>query len=102
MIQRYRPNRIVSLHQRRNNQLACIDYDGPASGLAQHMAGHCSLPVSKMGMRDGSLGSYAATRLGIPIVTFEMHSTDSRLTAAVLWQQYGRALLAAIVYPDSL
>lgn len=102
MMQRYRPDRIVSLHQRLKNQPACIDYDGLASGLAQHMARYCSLPVSRLGMRAGSLGSYTSTRLGIPVVTFEMHTSDSRLTAAVLWQQYGRALLAAIAYPHDL
>ncbi len=102
MIQRYRPNRIVSLHQRRNGRPSCIDYDGPADSLAQHMARYCDVPVSRLGMYPGSLGSYMATRLGIPVITFEMFESDSRLTAAVLWQRYGRAMLAAIVYPNDL
>jgi len=97
LLREYRPNRIVSIHQ----PLACIDYDGPAAGLAQQMGCYCRLPVKKLGARPGSLGSYAGVTLGIPIITFEMLRSDSRLTDAVLWQRYGKALLAAVVYPDS-
>ena len=92
----YTPDRIVSIHQ----PLNCIDYDGPARMLAERMGQYCALPVKKLGARPGSLGSYAGVTLGIPIVTFEMLQADSQLNSETLWQKYGRALLAAILYPD--
>ena len=96
VIQQYKPDRIVTIHQ----PLNCIDYDGPARMLAERMGQYCALPVKKLGARPGSLGSYAGVTLGIPIVTFEMLPADSQLNSQALWSKYGRALLAAILYPD--
>jgi protein MpaA len=96
LIQEYKPDRIVSIHQ----PLNCIDYDGPAQMLAERMGQYCALPVKKLGAMPGSLGSYAGVTLGIPIITFEMLPADSQLNSVALWQKYGRALLAAIIYPD--
>ena len=96
LILEYEPDRIVSIHQ----PLNCIDYDGPAKMLAEHMGQYCPLPVKKLGARPGSLGSYAGETLGIPIITFEMTEADSKLNSVALWQKYGKALLAAIAYPD--
>ncbi len=96
LILEYMPDRIVSTHQ----PLACIDYDGPGEMLADSMAEYCDLPVKKLGARPGSLGSYAGVTLGIPIITFEMKKDDSNLEPEILWQKYGKALLAAITYPD--
>jgi len=98
VIQQYQPDRIVSIHQ----PLNCIDYDGPAQMLAERMGQYCALPVKKLGARPGSLGSYAGVTLGIPIVTFEMLPADSQLNPQALWSKYGRALLAAILYPESV
>ena len=96
LILQYNPDRIVSIHQ----PLNCIDYDGPARMLADRMGQFCALPVRKLGARPGSLGSYAGVTLGIPIITFEMLQADSQLNSESLWRKYGRALVAAIVYPD--
>jgi protein MpaA len=96
LIRQYSPDRIVSIHQ----PLGCIDYDGPAFGIASRMGQYCGLPVKKVGAKPGSLGSYAGLTLGIPIITFEMLPGDSSLSAEGLWQKYGRALLAAVVYPQ--
>jgi len=96
VIQQYKPDRIVSIHQ----PLNCIDYDGPARMLAERMGQYCAIPVKKLGARPGSLGSYAGVTLGIPIITFEMLPADSQLNSQALWGKYGRALLAAIVYPN--
>jgi protein MpaA len=98
LIQEYKPDRIVSIHQ----PLSCIDYDGPARMLADRMGQYCALQVKKLGARPGSLGSYAGLTLGIPIITFEMTQADSELNSQALWSKYGRALLAAIIYPDPL
>jgi protein MpaA len=66
------------------------------------MGEHCDLPVKKLGARPGSLGSYAGVTLGIPIITFEMLLNDSQLDTQTLWKRYGKALVAAIVYPDAV
>ncbi len=96
----YRPDRIVSVHQRAPNRPGCIDYDGPAAGLAEHMARYCDLPVTRLGSMPGSLGSYAGVSLEIPIITFEMFRSDSQLDDETLWQKYGKALVAAVTYPN--
>jgi len=92
LIKKYRPDRIVSIHQ----PLDCVDYDGPAHALAEMMARHCHLPLKKLGSRPGSLGAYAGETLGIPIVTFEMRRNDTGLTETQLWKLYGNAMLAAV------
>lgn len=92
LIERHRPNRIVSIHQ----PLACVDYDGPAAALAQRMAEACGLPVRKLGSRPGSLGAWAGEDLGIPTITLELPGGASKLAPEALWERYGEALLLAI------
>lgn len=94
-----RPRRIVSLHQPVNYGSPCIDYDGPAEGLARAMAAHGDLPIKRLGGREGSLGSYAGDSLGIPIITVELPKAASQMSAEELWAKYGKMLLAAISYP---
>ncbi len=96
LIEQYSPDRIVSIHQ----PLACIDYDGPGTTLAVRMAQYCDLRVKRLGPKPGSLGSYAGVDLGVPIITFEMLQDDSGLDSDTLWRRYGKALIAAIIYPD--
>jgi len=96
LIEQYSPDRIVSIHQ----PLACIDYDGPSTALAVRMAQYCDLPVKRLGAKPGSLGSYAGVDMGVPIITFEILQGDSKLDSETLWRRYGKALIAAIVYPD--
>ncbi len=98
LLNRYRPNRIVALHQ----PLSCVDYDGPAKTLAERMADHCDLPVRKVGALPGSLGSFAGETLNIPIITMELRKNDSELSAQQLWDSYGRALLAAVAFPENI
>lgn len=98
LIETNRPARVVSIHQ----PLTCIDYDGPGLEIAQNMARVCDLPVTKLGAHPGSLGAYVGETLGIPIITLELRATDKNLTADELWANYGRALVAAIVYPEVL
>ena len=92
----YQPMHIVSIHQ----PLYCLDYDGPGEDIARHMGRYCSLPVKKLGSRPGSMGSFVGVEQNIPIITMELAKEDSELTTAQLWAQYGRALLAAITYPE--
>jgi len=80
--------------------LDCIDYDGPAWALANHLAKHCDLPIKKIGARTGSLGSYAGLTLRVPIVTLELPGNADRLNESSLWQRYGPTLVAAVTYPN--
>lgn len=96
VIKEYNPGRIVSIHQ----PLNCIDYDGPGRALAARMAQYCELPVKKLGAMPGSLGSYTGETLGIPTITLELPGEASRWSEDVLWQRYGKALLAAILFPQ--
>ena len=96
LIRQYNPDRIVSIHQSQS----CIDYDGPGYAIAGRMAQYCGLPVKKVGAKPGSLGSYAGLTLGIPIITLELSQSDSGVSSDSLWQRYGKALLAAVTYPE--
>ena len=92
LINRYRPTRIITIHQ----PLNCIDYDGPAQHLAQQLAKHCNLPVKKLGSLPGSLGSHAGNSLDISIITLELPRSDDKLTPQQLWNRYSSALLCFI------
>jgi len=96
LIRQYNPDRVVSIHA----PLGCIDYDGPGYALAGRMSQYCNLPLKKLGAKPGSLGSYAGLTLGIPIITLELSQSDTGLGSNSLWQRYGKALLAAITYPE--
>ncbi|MFQ6035434.1 MAG: DUF2817 domain-containing protein [Sedimentisphaerales bacterium] len=96
VIRQYTPDRVVSIHQ----PLACIDYDGPAWALANHLAQHCDLPIRKIGARPGSLGSYVGLSLRIPIITLELPGSADSLNEDSLWRRYGPALVAAVIYPQ--
>jgi len=96
IIKEYSPSRIVSIHQ----PLTCIDFDGPARALATRMAQYCDLPIKKLGARPGSLGSYTGEELKIATITLELPETATSAGAAALWEQYGRTLLAAVMYPE--
>ncbi len=84
--------RIITIHQ----PYGCIDYDGPAKHIAEKMGEHCDLPVTKLGGRPGSLGSWAGLTMGIPIITVELFGEDINCTPDEIWQLYGRAILAGI------
>jgi len=96
LIKEYGPSRIVSIHQ----PLTCIDYDGPGQAIAARMAQYCDLPINKLGSKPGSLGAFAGETLGIPTITVELPATASRFSERSLWDKYGKALLAAITYPQ--
>jgi len=96
LIEQYSPDRIVSIHQ----PYACIDYDGPGTTLAVRMAQYCDLPIKRLGAKPGSLGSYAGLTLQTPIVTLELPGNADSLNEGYLWQRYGAALIAAIVYRE--
>lgn len=89
----YFPDRVVSIHQ----PLNCIDWDGPADGLARAMGEKCKLPVNRLGSRPGSLGSFVGLTLEKPIITMELPE-DAGMDGPTLWKEYGEALIAALRY----
>lgn len=95
LVTHYRPQRIIAIHQ----PLACIDHDGPAEGLAEHIAKHSDLPICKLGAKHGSLGSYAGVNMEIPVVTIELPASAKEMSPDLLWNQYGNMMLSAISYP---
>jgi len=98
LIRRYHPARIVTIHQ----PLACVDWDGPARGLAEVMSRSCGLPMRKLGARPGSLGSYAGVEQRIPIITLELPAGASVLNPSGMWRIYGHSLLVAIQFPSTV
>ena len=109
LIRQYHANRIISMHQLTDTgpealthrvPKGCIDYDGPGKVLAEKMAQHCDLPVEKLGAAPGSLGSYAGEDLGIPCITVELSLGAELLGSNTLWDRYGAALVAAVMYPE--
>ena len=98
-IERFKPSRIVTFHQ----PLSCLDYDGQgAQAIAEAMGQHTDLPVKRLGGRPGSLGSYFGIDRGIPCITFELPKNASKMDTEELWDRYGQATLAAVVYPEIL
>jgi murein peptide amidase A len=98
-IERYKPNRIVTFHQ----PLTCLDYDGEgAQAIAEAMGEHTDLPVKPLGGRPGSLGSFFGIDRGIPCITFELPKNARDMSDKELWDRYGQATLAAVVYPQPL
>jgi protein MpaA len=102
LIRQYAPARIVSIHNRLQDSPGSIDYDGPGQGLASHMVRYCDLSIYRYGALSGSLGAYAGVTLGIPTITFELARNANEFSSDTLWKLYGKALIAAIVYPDTV
>lgn len=98
LIVKYAPKRIISIHQ----PLTCIDYDGPAEGVARAMSSSSRLPIKKLGSLAGSLGSFVGITRKTPIITVEFARSADDLSAEAMWQRYGRMLLVGICYPDSV
>ncbi len=92
IIDRYRPARILTVHQ----PLSCIDYDGPGLALATKIARASGLPVKKLGARPGSLGSYAGVENNIPTITVELPRDASALSAGQVWARYGNAMMVGV------
>jgi len=98
LVELYAPSRVIAIHQ----PLACVDYDGPAQALAARMAQLTKLPVKKLGTRPGSLGAFLGEELGIPTITLELPRGVDKWNETKLWEAYGDALVAAVVFPDAV
>lgn len=98
LIDLYHPSRVIAIHQ----PLACVDYDGPAQALAARIAKHTKLPVKQLGTRPGSMGAFLGDELGIPTITLELPRGVDKWNEARLWEAYGDAMIACVVFPDSV
>lgn len=98
LIDIYRPVRVIAIHQ----PLACVDYDGPAQDLAARIAKLTKLPVKKLGTRPGSMGAFLGEELSIPTITLELPRGVDRWNEARLWEAYGDAMIACVVFPDAV
>lgn len=98
LIERYQPDRMVSLHQ----PIACVDWDGPAEDLARAVSEASGLPMKKLGARSGSLGSYAGEELDIPVITIELPGKASSMDPEEVWRHYGMMLRVVIQYPTDI
>jgi protein MpaA len=73
-IERFRPHLIISVHA----PYGVLDYDGPLE--PPQRLGFLSLQL--LGTFPGSLGNYAGTYLGVPVVTLELPRAGLMPTAA--------------------
>ena len=88
VVRQFGPSRVLSLHQ----PLACVDWDGPAEGIARRVAAAADLPLRKLGTRPGSMGAWAQAS-GLALVTLELPPRVETLGADELWRRYGEAVL---------
>jgi hypothetical protein len=88
---RYHPSCVVAIHGPLNG----VDPDGGAASrqLARDMANVGPLPYRDLPAHPGSLGSYAAYRLGVKMITYEL---DSRRGASRSLDRHLSPLLYAI------
>jgi len=98
LAQLYWPSRIVAIHQ----PLACVDFDGPAEILADTLGHLSKLPVKRLGTRPGSMGGFFGEALGVPTITLELPRDVHRWNEARLWEIYGDAMVASVVFPESV
>jgi protein MpaA len=98
LIEKYSPDRIISIHQ----PIGCIDYDGPGDRLARAMATSSGMPLKRLGGLPGSLGSYVGISKQTPIITIEFARSADNLSAEELWRRYGRMMLVSVCFPDAV
>jgi len=93
LVRDLRPRRILSIHSIAGDP--CNNYDGPAEPLARAMAsGNGYALKGQIGYpTPGSLGSWAGTDLGIPIVTLELPASTP---GDVAWERNRSAILGFV------
>ncbi len=94
LVERYRPARVLSVHA----PLHCVNYDGPAHGVARAMATASGYELrSSIGYQTpGSFGNWAGVDRRIPVVTLELRRD---LRRGEVWDELGNAVLTFVRYP---
>lgn len=95
IIDRDKPQLVIVMHSWVDREF--INYDGPATELAQRFSATSSIPVTESNSfapTPGSLGSYAGRDLGIPVLTVEFRKGSD---PSADWRKVHDALLQAIL-----
>jgi protein MpaA len=92
LLEKYSPQRILTVH----TQLEVVNYDGPATALAEKMAIFNNYPVSSdIGYATpGSFGTYAGKERMIPTVTLELSGGSCK----DIWLANRLSLMMAVEY----
>jgi protein MpaA len=102
LIRVFKPQKILSVHSPLNH----LDYDGPSaitlSKFPRDYVREClklraRLKAVSTGFFPGSLGNYAGQELGIPTLTLELPSADSR-KAKAYWEKFSQGIKAMIQF----
>lgn len=93
LVNTYRPDRILSVHA----PLHCVNYDGPAAGLARKLSDVSEYPVKPhIGYpTPGSFGSWAGIDREIPVITLELREDLKR---SEVWDELGQAMVEFVKY----
>ena len=94
LMERFRPDRVISVH----GAARCVNWDGPAEGLARAMSDVCGLPAKpSIGYpTPGSTGTYLGREGRIPVITLELASNKEPGAPDTKLHQ---TLLTAVHYP---
>jgi protein MpaA len=107
LIRLVKPQKILSVHSPLNH----LDYDGPTTSVSlqkfptdyvrECMKLRTRLKAVSTGYFPGSLGNYAGRELGIPTLTLELPSADSR-KAEQYWTSFSKGIKTMIEFqmPD--
>lgn len=87
---RFRPDLILTFHA----AMGCVNYDGPAKGIAKRLSAKNGLPVlADLGYpTPGSMGTYFGRERGIPIITLELLPGEDQ------WRRHGEAILGLLYF----
>jgi protein MpaA len=99
VVNNLKPVRIVSIHGALDKIPHCVNFDGPASKVAQAMSKHNGYPViADMGYpTPGSFGTWAGKERQIPTITLELRD---RYPTPKMWSENRDALVEAIRYDE--
>lgn len=102
LIHLVQPQKILAIHSPLNH----MDYDGPSaislSQFPNRYVQEClklraRLKAASTGFFPGSLGNYAGQELGIPTLTLELPTADSR-KAEAYWTQFSKGIKTMIEF----
>jgi protein MpaA len=102
LIKRIRPQKILSVHSPLNH----LDYDGPSqlslNRFSENYVQECLKLRARMravttGFFPGSLGNFAGQELGIPTLTLELPTSDSR-KAEDYWKKFSEGIKMMIEF----
>lgn len=102
LIRMSKPQKILAVHSPLNH----LDYDGPSSialskfprdYVRECLKLRARLKAVSTGFFPGSLGNYAGQELGIPTLTLELPSADSR-KAKAYWEKFSQGIKTMIQF----